>query len=73
MRGLAVALVGEIRHGITKAASDLKAVDAESGSSLTELCEIRTLDAGALLARVGSDPPIPLGRHVRPLQRHRAP
>ncbi|WP_159929225.1 IS110 family transposase [Rhodococcus sp. WAY2] len=57
MRGLAVDLVGEIRQldrRIAKATSDIEAAVAVSGTSLTELCGIGTLNAGKILARVGS-------------------
>jgi len=57
LRGLAVDLVAEIRRldrRIAKAATDIQtAVDA-SGSTLTELCGIGTLNAAKILARVGS-------------------
>ena len=57
MRGLAVDLVAEIRQldrRIAKAASDIEAVVIESGTSLTGLCGIGVLNAGKILARVGS-------------------
>ncbi|MDV6277847.1 transposase [Rhodococcus erythropolis] len=57
LRGLAVDLVAEVRQldrRITKAASDIGEAVAESGSTLTELCGIGVLNAGKILARVGS-------------------
>jgi transposase len=57
LRGLAVDLVTEIRQldrRITKAASDIEAAVDTSGSTLTELCGIGTLNAAKILARVGT-------------------
>ncbi|MDV6271462.1 IS110 family RNA-guided transposase [Rhodococcus globerulus] len=57
MRGLAVDLVAEVRQldrRIAKAAGDIEAAVVESGTSLTELCGIGVLNAGKILARVGS-------------------
>lgn len=57
LRGLAVDLVAEIRQldrRIAKAASNIEAAVDTSGSTLTELCGIGTLNAAKILARVGS-------------------
>jgi transposase len=57
LRSLAVDLVGEIRQldrRITKAAGDIEAAVESSGSTLTELYGIGTLNAAKILARVGS-------------------
>ena len=57
LRGLAVDLVTEIRaldRRIAKAASDIQTAVDTSGSTLTELCGIGTLNAAKILARVGS-------------------
>lgn len=57
LRGLAADLVSEIRHlhrRITKARRDMEDAVAESGNSITDLCGIGTLNAGKILARVGS-------------------
>ncbi|SMG59182.1 Transposase IS116/IS110/IS902 family protein [Rhodococcus rhodochrous J3] len=49
-----VAEVGQLDRRIDKAARDIEAAVAESGSSLTQLCGIAALNAGIILARVGS-------------------
>jgi transposase len=57
LRSLAVDLVTEIRQldrRIAKAASDIEAAVDTSGSTLTELCGIGTLNAAKILARVDS-------------------
>ena len=57
LRGLAADLVTEIRpldRRIAKAASDIQTAVETSGSTLTELCGIGTLNAAKILARVGS-------------------
>ena len=57
LRGLAVDLVAEIRAldcRITKAAVDITAAVESSGSTLTELSGIGTLNAAKILARVGT-------------------
>ncbi|MCK8675076.1 transposase [Rhodococcus sp. HM1] len=57
LRSLAADLVAEVRQldrRIDKAARDIEAAVAESGSSLTQLCGIAALNAGKILARVGS-------------------
>ena len=57
LRGLAVDLVAEIRQldrRIAKAARDIEAAVESSGSTLTELCGIGTLNAAKILGRVGS-------------------
>jgi transposase len=57
LRNLAVDLVAEIRQldrRIAKAATDIEAALATSGSTLTELYGIGTLNAAKILARVGS-------------------
>jgi transposase len=56
LRGLAADLVAEIRaldRRITKAAADITAVVESSGTTLTELSGIGTLNAAKILARVG--------------------
>lgn len=56
LRGLAADLVAEIRQldrRITKAASDIQAAVAASGTTLTELPGIGKLTAGKILGRVG--------------------
>ena len=57
LRSLAVDLVAEIRaldRRIAKAAGDIQAAVDSSGSTLTELCGIGTLNAAKILSRVGS-------------------
>lgn len=57
LRSLAVDLVAEIRaldRRITKAAVDITAAVESSGSTLTELSGIGTLNAAKILARVGT-------------------
>lgn len=57
LRGLAVDLVAEIRQldrRIAKSATDIGAAVEASGSTLTELSGIGTLNAAKILARVGS-------------------
>lgn len=57
LRSLAVDLVAEIRHldrRIAKAAADIAAAVESSGTTLTELCGIGTLNAAKILARVGT-------------------
>jgi transposase len=57
LRSLAADLVAEIRaldRRIDKAATDIKAAVDTSGSTLTELCGIGTLNAAKILARVGT-------------------
>jgi transposase len=54
---LAVDLVGEIRQldrRVAKAAGDIEAAVESSGSTLTELYGIETLNAAKILGRVGS-------------------
>ena len=56
LRSLAVDLVAEIRQldrRIAKAATDIQTSVDTSGSTLTELCGIGTLNAGKILARIG--------------------
>ena len=64
LRSLAADLVAEVRQldrRIDKAARDIEAAVAESGSSLTQLCGIAALNAGKILAgsvrSTGSDRP----------------
>lgn len=57
LRSLAADLIAEIRaldRRITKAASDITAAVESSGSTLTELSGIGTLNAAKILARVGA-------------------
>ena len=57
LRALAVDLIAEIRaldRRITKAAADIAAAVESSGTTLTELCGIGTLNAAKILARVGT-------------------
>ncbi len=57
LRSLAADLVAEVRQldrRIDKAARDIEAAVAESDSSSTQLCGIAALNAGKILARVGS-------------------
>ena len=57
LRRLAVDLVAEIRHldhRITKATTDIEATVTASGTTLTQLSGIGTLNAAKILARVGS-------------------
>jgi len=57
LRSLAVDLVAEIRHldrRIAKAATDIAAAVESSGSTLTELSGIGTLNAAKIIARVGT-------------------
>jgi transposase len=57
LRSLAVDLVAEVRHldrRIAKAATDIAAAVDASGSTLTELSGIGTLNAAKIIARVGT-------------------
>jgi transposase len=57
LRGLAADLVAEIRQldrRIAKAANEIEAAVAASGTTLTKLCGIGALTAGKILSRVGT-------------------
>lgn len=56
LRGLAVDLIGEVRQldwGITKAASDIQTAISHSGTTLTTLCGIGSINAAKILSHVG--------------------